>query len=97
MPDGLFQIGTLNSVVVGVASGFAVSVFQAWRGGQDRRRTQRLAIFNDLMAMRAQTLHVRYVEAFNSVPVAFYGESEVIDKWRECFGHVNNGTLSLEA
>jgi hypothetical protein len=96
MPEGLFSNVYVNSAVIGLVAGFAGAAFRAWWDRRDRKRSQRMAIFVDLMATRAQILHPRHVEAINGAQVAFYGDREVMDRWHDYFKHLNAQHLSSE-
>ena len=54
------------------------------RRDQKQRRTR---IFHILMTTRAATLSPAHVEAFNAIPLEFYGEGEILTAWRVYLDH----------
>jgi hypothetical protein len=62
---------------------------QKWiERGRGKKARQR-GVFARLMATRAALLSPAAVEAFNAVPIEFYGEKPIIDAWKAYFNHMN--------
>lgn len=56
----------------------------AWKERQNRK----LWIFRVLMNTRANILAAEAVNAFNAIPIEFYGDEDVMDPWRTYFDHL---------
>ncbi|RUP00114.1 DUF6680 family protein [Hyphomicrobium sp.] len=65
----------------------------------DRRikKDRQLAVFRTLMATRATNLAPDHVAAVNAVPIDFYGNKDILDKWQEYYDHLSREDLSMEA
>jgi hypothetical protein len=94
--EALSQYVLVNSVVVGVVAGAIGAILRGVLDSRNTRRQRQERIFETLMATRAQTLAAAHVEAFNAIPVAFHGVSDVIDRWRDYYGHLHKEHLSIE-
>lgn len=65
---------------------------EIWRGTRERR----LLVFRTLMATRATNLSPDHVQALNSIPIEFYGQRKILDKWSEYYDHLNTDSISTE-
>jgi hypothetical protein len=61
---------------------------QQWVSRWRERRNRKLALFRALMNTRASLLSADAVNAFNSVPLEFYGDEDVLKPWRVYFDHL---------
>lgn len=73
---------------------------QTWLERGRIRKERRLAIFRTLMTTRAASLSPEHVEAFNAVPVEFYGTGgklkEISDAWKLFLDHHLSGSPATE-
>lgn len=60
------------------------------------RRNRKLAIFRSLMNTRVTSLSAEHVQAFNSVPLEFHGDDEVMRKWRTYLDHLGQKDMAME-
>lgn len=62
------------------------------REKQDRK----LGVFRTLMATRASVLTADHVNAFNAIPIEFYGRKRVVDAWEAYFAHMHKDGMEMQ-
>jgi uncharacterized protein DUF6680 len=65
---------TIAAIVLG--PGLAVAT-QLWFQSRKTKRDSKLWVFNTLMGLRPQILHVDFVKAFNMIDVVFYDNDDI--------------------
>ncbi len=61
---------------------------QQWLSRWREKRNRQLGLFRVLMNTRANLLSADAVNAFNSIPVEFFGDEDVMRPWRVYFDHL---------
>lgn len=83
------NIATLAVVFATVMGPVLAVQAQQWISVWRERRNRKLAIFRTLMATRANPLTAESVNAFNTIPIEFYGDEDVLEPWRIYFDHID--------
>lgn len=101
MPGGSDMRSTDIAIIFATLAGPILAVqAQMWLERRRIRKERRLAIFRTLMATRAASLSPEHVEAFNAVPVEFYGTGgklkEISDAWKLFLDHHVPGAAANE-
>lgn len=65
---------TIAAIVLGPILAVAT---QLWFQARKAKRDSKLWVFNTLMGLRPQILHVDFVKAFNMIDVVFYGNTDI--------------------
>lgn len=79
--DGLIVASTIAGPVI------AVQV-QKWVERLTAEKDRHLSIYRALMATRATRLVPHHVEAINAIPVEFYKDPDIINRWDEYYSHI---------
>jgi len=81
------------STIIGPIAAVQIQKYlESWRSKRDAR----YLIFRTLMANRATGLSVESVQALNAIPIEFYGNKKINDKWEELFDHLTKSSTNPE-
>lgn len=87
--DWMIALATLLSPIIALR-------IQRYLDAKREIEGRKLNIFRTLMATRATNLAPDHVAALNAVPIDFYGNKEILDKWQEYFSHLSREDMSPE-
>lgn len=62
---------------------------QKWIERARERKQRKIGIFRTLMATRAAFLSPAHVEALNAVPIEFYGNTKIVNSWKEYLDYLS--------
>jgi len=96
----MFSSITASDWMIAIAtflSPFLALQMQRLLDNRRAKKDRQLNVFRTLMATRATNLNSEHVAAVNAVPIDFYGNKDILDKWQEYYAHLSRQDMSVEA